>query len=131
MNDSETDHAQGSAVFQNVISGILPAKLTDSIKVHCAQLSTERARSTLSFRSTMNIRPTKESDSRNVHSHSRSFTIIHNKNSERSEEPSPFPQKGLRGRAKSAASDPHLPVVPLRTTSCHILPPKTRVKPLR
>ena len=82
MNTSETDHALRSPVFQTIPSGI--AKLTDPIKVPGAQLSTDRSRSTLPSPPTLNIRSTKRPDSLNVHGHSRSFTIIHNKNSERS-----------------------------------------------
>src|SRR5436189_455347 len=66
MNTSETDHALRSAVFQAVPSGILP----DAYR--------PRNPPDQLWTFTIGLQTPGSPDFRNVHSYSRSFTIIHN-----------------------------------------------------
>ena len=98
MHTSETDHALRKAVFQTAASGTLPDTHQPEI------LQTNLGHSPLD--SGLQEAP----DSLDFNNHSQSFMIIHNKNSERSEETSPFPQTGLRWRAKSASASSFVPM---------------------
>ena len=111
MNTSETDHAPRKAVFQTAPSGTLPdTHQPEILETNFGHLPLDSG-----FQ--------EASDSRNFLTHSRSFTIIHNKNSERSEEPSPFPQKGLWQRAKSVAASSFVPPFPDSPIRCKLSNP--------
>jgi len=88
LNTSERDHSLSSAIFQTVPSGALP----DGHRFEILQTNFGR--------SPLDSGLQEASDSGNVQTHSRSFMIIHDKNFERSEEPSPFPQKRQGGDPK-------------------------------
>ena len=116
MNTSETDHALRKAVFQTAASGTLP-------DTHQPEsLQTNLGHSPLD--SGLQEAP----DSLDFNNHSQSFMIIHNKNSERSEEPSPFPQKGLGQRAKSVATCSFVPLFPDSPVRCKLPGPSQPVR---